>query len=168
MKKLFAACLAASLALAAPASAQHGPPHSPGPPPVHHDFHGDPGHWHGGSWFHGNHGGVYGWWWAVDGAYYAYPAPVYDPNYYDPGYYAYGQDPGYDNSYAPPPYGYAPQQPYAPQPYAPQQSYAQPPYPQQQPNPGGTWYYCANPPGYYPNVGQCSVQWQPVPAQPQR
>lgn len=27
-----------------------------------------------------------------------------------------------------------------------------------------TWYYCANPPGYYPYVGGCLVPWQAVPA----
>ena len=30
--------------------------------------------------------------------------------------------------------------------------------------PGPTWYYCANPQGYYPYVGQCAVPWQAVPA----
>jgi hypothetical protein len=28
-----------------------------------------------------------------------------------------------------------------------------------------SWYYCANPPGYYPYVARCAVPWQPVPAQ---
>lgn len=28
------------------------------------------------------------------------------------------------------------------------------------------WYYCANPPGYYPYVPQCFVNWQQVPASP--
>lgn len=27
------------------------------------------------------------------------------------------------------------------------------------------WYYCANPPGYYPYVQQCGAPWQPVPPQ---
>jgi hypothetical protein len=27
-----------------------------------------------------------------------------------------------------------------------------------------TWYYCANPQGYYPYVPRCAVPWQPVPA----
>ncbi len=26
------------------------------------------------------------------------------------------------------------------------------------------WYYCSNPPGYYPYVGQCYAPWQAVPA----
>jgi hypothetical protein len=28
-----------------------------------------------------------------------------------------------------------------------------------------SWYYCANPQGYYPYVPTCSVAWQAVPAQ---
>jgi hypothetical protein len=33
--------------------------------------------WHGGRWFHGDHGGRAGWWWVVGGIWYFYPAPVY-------------------------------------------------------------------------------------------
>ena len=33
------------------------------------------------------------------------------------------------------------------------------------PVPQPSWYYCANPPGYYPYVPQCAVPWRPVPAQ---
>lgn len=29
-----------------------------------------------------------------------------------------------------------------------------------------TWYYCANPQGYYPYVSQCPQPWQAVPAMP--
>jgi hypothetical protein len=28
----------------------------------------------------------------------------------------------------------------------------------------GYWYYCADPPGYYPYVTQCNTAWQTVPA----
>ena len=28
----------------------------------------------------------------------------------------------------------------------------------------GYWYYCADPPGYYPYVAQCNTAWQTVPA----
>ena len=52
--------------------------------------------------------------------------------------------------------------------------YAAPIYPYPDPYlpPGGAppvpaatyWYYCANPPGYYPYVPQCYGPWQPVPA----
>lgn len=31
---------------------------------------------------------------------------------------------------------------------------------------GPSWYYCANPPGYYPYVQRCFVPWQAVPATP--
>lgn len=27
------------------------------------------------------------------------------------------------------------------------------------------WYYCEDPPGYYPYVQQCNVPWEPVPPQ---
>jgi hypothetical protein len=27
-----------------------------------------------------------------------------------------------------------------------------------------TWYYCSDPPGYYPYVAQCNTGWQAVPA----
>ena len=30
--------------------------------------------------------------------------------------------------------------------------------------PGQNWYYCQNPPGYYPYVQRCQMPWQPVPA----
>ncbi len=35
-----------------------------------------------------------------------------------------------------------------------------------QPAPAQTWYYCANPAGYYPYVAECRVGWQAVPASP--
>ena len=33
-----------------------------------------------------------------------------------------------------------------------------------QPYPVQTWYYCADPAGYYPSVTQCNTGWQAVPA----
>lgn len=39
--------------------------------------------------------------------------------------------------------------------------YEQPDYSQA----GPTWWYCYNPPGYYPYVPSCTTQWTPVPAQ---
>ena len=33
-----------------------------------------------------------------------------------------------------------------------------------EPYASGYWYYCQNPPGYYPYVQQCRVSWQPMPA----
>jgi hypothetical protein len=32
--------------------------------------------------------------------------------------------------------------------------------------PGQNWYYCNNPPGYYPYVRSCAMPWQAVPATP--
>lgn len=55
----------------------------------------------------------------------------------------------------------APIYPY-PDPYIPPVATLQPP-----PGaPGPVWYYCPNPPGYYPYVPQCPVPWQAVPATP--
>ena len=34
--------------------------------------------------------------------------------------------------------------------------------------PPSYWYYCANPPGYYPQVPSCPGGWTPVLAQPTR
>jgi hypothetical protein len=31
------------------------------------------------------------------------------------------------------------------------------------PAPAYYWYYCEDPPGYYPAVQDCNVPWQPVP-----
>lgn len=81
----------------------------------------DLGHWRGGRWFHGVHGGRSGWWWIVEPNWYFYPAPLY---------------------------------PY-PDPYLPSVLGAAPP---------GYWYYCPDPPGYYPYVAQCFVRWRAVPA----
>ena len=50
----------------------------------------------------------------------------------------------------------APVYPY-PDPYVPPVASAAPP--------GPSWYYCANPQGYYPYVPRCSVPWQAVPVQ---
>jgi hypothetical protein len=64
--------------------------------------------------------------------------------------------------YAPPPVYYSPPVYYAPPPvyYAPP-TYAQPTYGQPAPQ---SWYYCYNPPGYYPSVPNCPDGWRQVPA----
>jgi hypothetical protein len=54
----------------------------------------------------------------------------------------------------------APVYPY-PNPYQPPMMVASPAPPTAQ-----FWYYCANPPGYYPYVAQCAGNWQRVPASP--
>jgi hypothetical protein len=96
---------------------------------IHH-FHGhDESAWHGGRWFHGNHGGRAGWLWIVGGDWYFYPAPVYP--YPDP---------------LVPPVAAAPSTP------IPNATY---------------WYYCQNPPGYYPYVPVCRTGWTSVQATPQ-
>lgn len=74
--------------------------------------------------------------------------PMY-PYYYDP-FYRY-----YD------PFFYAPPQTIITVPATP------PTYIQQSPpvanqNPGGYWYYCDNPEGYYPYVKECLNTWQQV------
>lgn len=33
------------------------------------------------------------------------------------------------------------------------------------PTPSYYWYYCEDPPGYYPDVQQCNVEWEPAPPQ---
>ena len=33
-----------------------------------------------------------------------------------------------------------------------------------QPSAAQNWYYCSDPPGYYPDVTQCNTGWQTVPA----
>lgn len=74
--------------------------------------------------------------------------------------------------YYPPTYSYY----YAPRVYYPEPlaiAPAAPAYYMQQDNaasaplPGGYWYYCRDPQGYYPQVQQCPTPWQQVPAQPQ-
>ncbi len=73
--------------------------------------------------------------------YYPYPYPY--PYAYP---YPYGAPPVvYSPGYAPADPGYAPAPAAAP----------------------ASWYYCSNPPGYYPYVQQCSTGWRAVPAQPQ-
>jgi hypothetical protein len=125
------------------------------------------GNWHGGSWNGGWRGANWGWrgggwgwrggwgWWGPGVVVGAGFAPYYWGGY---PWYPYGYGYGY-------PYGYPPYsapvvldsgaQTYieqaAPAPLEPQQQF---------------WYYCQNPQGYYPYVGECPGGWQPVPAQP--
>ena len=54
----------------------------------------------------------------------------------------------------------APVYPY-PNPYEPPMVPAPP-----APSAAQYWYYCSNPPGYYPYVARCRTNWQPVPANP--
>lgn len=75
---------------------------------------------------------------------------------------------GYPYYPYPYPYPYAYPSPY----YAPPVVYSPPAAdPGYAPAPAAapaTWYYCNNPPGYYPYVQQCSTGWRAVPARPQQ
>jgi hypothetical protein len=72
--------------------------------------------------------------------------------------------------YYPPAYYYGPRvyyaEPLALAPAAPA-NYIQQDNAASAPPPGGYWYYCREPQGYYPQVQQCPTPWQQVPAQPQ-
>lgn len=77
---------------------------------------------------------------------------VFDPFWFGPGY--------YPNPYYYPPYYYPPAVvavPATPPTYIEQEEV---------PAPSAYWYYCANPPGYYPYVKHCPGGWQPVAPQP--
>ncbi len=97
-----------------------------------HDF----DRWRSGKWFHGFHEGVNGWWWVVTGLWYNYPAPLYP----------------YPDPYVPPDVAALPT-PSSPAivvgPGSPPQL-ALPQY----------WYYCSDPPGYFPYVPHCNSPWR--------
>jgi hypothetical protein len=151
------------------AGSWHGSPHPGGPSGAYahrefrsHDFRHFSGDeqrvWAGGSWHQDWHDGRYGWWWYTNGGWYFYDEPVYpmplfvsDVYVADPGYAAPVEDAPDE---APPPYPQPYPQPY-PAPYPP---------PAPVPPPQQLWYYCDNPPGYYPYVQSCPTQFRPVPA----
>lgn len=98
--------------------------------------------WSRGTWTHGWHDNRFGWWWTVGPSWYWYSQPVYPYPAY-PAYYDYGPlDDG------PTVRGYYP-----------------PPRAQRGPAPQQYWYYCDNPRGYYPYVGDCA-EWRQVAATP--
>lgn len=77
--------------------------------------------------------------------------PLYDPFWYRPGWNFYY--PSYGATYySPYPYYYPPYY---------DTDAAAPALP-----PAQGWYYCSNPPGYYPSVPSCYTEWQYVPPQP--
>lgn len=97
--------------------------------------------WQGGHWGQEWHNGRYGWWWYTGGGWYFYDQPVY-------------------------PYPLIVSdavvfEPVVDVPVAP--AYAPPPAPLGAPPPS-FWYYCDNPPGYYPYVPSCPTQYREVPA----
>jgi hypothetical protein len=77
--------------------------------------------------------------------------------------YWYGPSYVYPYPYGPPVYVPAPV-------YAPPPVYVAPPVyvVPLGPAPAQSWYYCDNPPGYYPNVPSCNTSWRQVPATPPR
>jgi hypothetical protein len=103
--------------------------------------------WHRGGWHHEFHDGRYGWWYAVDGIWYFYDAPVYPYPTYIPDVVYIPED-----DTPPPVYADAP----PPEPAAPQ--YGQPP--------AYYYYFCQDTQTYYPYVTSCASPWQPVPAAP--
>lgn len=150
--------------------AAHGPGHpNPGHPgPGHpgdgrhdmgharHEFHEhdvrrfsreDLGRWRGGRWRQEWHNGRFGWWWMVGGVWYFYERPVYPYPLVVP-----------EVTYVEPPVAapvvVVPAMPAPPPPVA--VAPAGPP-PQQ------FWYYCDNPPGYYPYVATCNGNYREVP-----
>ena len=112
-------------------------------------YRGDGGY-HGGGGGHGRVGVFIGapLFWGLDYSYpyfpYSYPYPYPYPSYPYPYYY--------------PPYGPSATLPPV---YVEQGNEEAAPPPQ-----SGYWYYCANPPGYYPYVQECPGGWQRVAPQP--
>lgn len=88
-------------------------------------------------------------------------APWPRPYYHGPryGYPGYGWGYPYPPVVIPPPVIYSPPAPtvYIERPPEPGQPAAT-----EQPL-AGYWYWCADPQGWYPNVGECAGGWQPVP-----
>jgi hypothetical protein len=67
------------------------------------------GQWRGGQWRHDWHNGRYGWWWALNNAWYFYPSPVYPyPDYVSEDVYAMAPYAGQYWYYCPYPAGYYP------------------------------------------------------------
>jgi hypothetical protein len=93
--------------------------------------------WQGGSWHHEYHNGRLGYWWFAGGSWYFYDQPIYP----------YPVVVSEDVYIDPDVEVDAPQDPGPP--------------------PQGIWYYCDNPPGYYPYITNCATPFRPVPAQPQ-
>jgi hypothetical protein len=127
----------------------HGGPGGPHPGGPHFAFHGRDvrhfGHedlvrWRGGRWNRTCFDGRCGWWWFAGGQWYFYDAPVYP-------YPVVVSEVAYVE----------PGAPVAVAPVAAPLNVAPPPR---------IYYYCDNPPGYYPAVSNCSTQFRQVAAPP--
>jgi hypothetical protein len=126
-------------------------------------WHGGGGGWHGGGysgwrggypgWRGGYRGG--GWYGGNVGLYFGFPG------YWWPGYAATYFDYGYPYAYAPASVYYQ-QEPvtYIQQPQA--SAPAGPPAGAMANAPSVSWFYCTDPPGYYPYVQNCSKAWMRV------
>ncbi len=144
MKKQVISALIAATLLSAGAPAQAAPQQRHWSGNIHHFRDHDMPVWTGGHWVHGAHNRRDGWWWVAGNYWYFYSAPVYPyPDPYKPSVVVI-QSQVTTEVPAPAP---------APADLAPVQD-------------GKSWYYCANPDGYYPYVQGCSVAWKKVPAAP--
>lgn len=123
------------------------------------------GHWRGGYWKNSCFGGRCGWWWFAGGRWYFYERPVY-PYPLVVSEVAFVEPVPPPTVYVvPPAVTVAPAAPpiYAAPPPAPP-VYAAPPAPAAAPPPAQMYYYCDNPPGYYPSVPGCPSGFRAVPA----
>jgi len=120
-------------------------------------------HWRGGQWRNSCFGGRCGWWWFAGGQWYFYERPIYpyplvvsEIAFVEP---------------VPPAVIVAPAPAYVAPPPAvygapPAPVYAAPPAPAPLAPPPQKYYYCDNPPGYYPTVPSCPTPFREVPAPP--
>jgi hypothetical protein len=97
----------------------------------------------GGPWYWGS-----SWYWGAP--WYGYASP-----YAYPYSYAYPYRFGYPYAYGYPAWGYARPAPYV----GPPAEYVEPAAPATS---GDSWYYCSDPPGYFPHVRLCSKPWLEV------
>lgn len=113
------------------------------------------GHWRGGQWRNSCFAGRCGWWWFAGGQWYFYERPVY------PYPLVVSEITFIEPVPAPAPVYVAPAPPvYVAPPPPPPVRPAPPPLPP----PPQMYYYCDNPPGYYPTVPSCPTGFRQVPA----
>lgn len=108
------------------------------------------GHWRGGQWRNSCFAGRCGWWWFAGGQWYFYERPIYP-------YPLVVSEITFLEPVPPPaPVYVAPPPPPPPLPVRPA--------PAPLPPPSQMYYYCDNPPGYYPTVPSCPTGFREVPA----
>jgi hypothetical protein len=93
--------------------------------------------WLRGRWHHGCRNRICGWWWFTGTYWYWYAAPIYPYPDYISTYEAEESDEEAPAEATPPP-----------------------------DLSGDTYYYCADPSGYYPEISACNVPWEAVSAGP--